>query len=135
MRLCELPQQKARALQDAQASSAGAMDAPVALDVAVILRRRDSYQPTCWRLKYTMTHPGGTPRKVNMHRTGCSANMLRRPSKGRNSVALNWTESQRGHLHVIQRSSGSQFDRFQLISVTFAASDRYLALDPRLGKT
>lgn len=51
-----------------------------------------------------------------MQRTGCSANMLRRPSNGRSSASLNKTELQRGHLHLIQRSSGSQLGRFQLLS-------------------
>jgi hypothetical protein len=52
-----------------------------------------------------------------MQRTGCSANMLRRLSNGRNSAALNWTELQHGHLWRIKGSRGAQAGQIELVSL------------------
>jgi hypothetical protein len=45
-----------------------------------------------------------------MQRTGRSANMLSKPSIGRNSAALNLTELQLGHTRRNQSTRGIQLD-------------------------
>jgi hypothetical protein len=56
-----------------------------------------------------------------MHRTGRSANILRRPSNGRNSAGLKVRELQSGHSRRLQSNRGAQFNHFLFtLAIQFA---------------